>query len=134
LWSSGYDTAFTRQGPAVRFRPGPIKKKGEKMNYFTTDFIKGKEIIEVIGTVKGSSVRAKWFGADFLAGIRNIFGGEITEYAKLLEDTREQAIQRMLKEAKEMNANAVINVRFATSQIGQMAAEILAYGTAIKIK
>jgi uncharacterized protein YbjQ (UPF0145 family) len=104
------------------------------MNYFTTDFIKGKEIIEVIGTVKGSSVRAKWFGADFLAGIRNIFGGEITEYAKLLEDTREQAIQRMLKEAKEMNANAVINVRFATSQIGQMAAEILAYGTAIKIK
>tara|TARA_Y100000310_G_scaffold345846_1_gene471169 strand:+ start:56930 stop:57238 length:309 start_codon:yes stop_codon:yes gene_type:complete len=101
--------------------------------WVTTDTITGYKVKSMIGVVRGSSVRAKWFGADFLAGLRNIFGGEITEYSKLLEEAREQAIDRMLEDSKRVGANAVINVRFMTSQIGQQAAEILVYGTAVVI-
>jgi uncharacterized protein YbjQ (UPF0145 family) len=103
------------------------------MMWVTTDTITGYKVKSMIGVVRGSSVRAKWFGADFLAGLRNIFGGEITEYSKLLEEAREQAIDRMLEDSKRVGANAVINVRFMTSQIGQQAAEILVYGTAVVI-
>ena len=103
------------------------------MIYVTTSSIQGKTIKKTLGTVKGSSVRAKWFGADILANIRNIFGGEIVEYSKLLEDTRQQAIDRMLEDAKSKGANAVVSVRFMTSQIGQQASEILVYGTAVVV-
>ena len=84
--------------------------------------------------VRGSSVRAKWFGADIIAGLRNIFGGEIIEYTKLLEETRQKAMDNMTQDAKAKGANAVVNVRFATSQIGRQAAEILVYGTAVVVK
>ena len=104
------------------------------MIYVNTDFISGVEVAETLGVVRGSSVRAKWFGADMIAAIRNMFGGEIKEYSKLLAEAREQAIDRMLADAKELGADAIVNVRFMTSQIGQQAAEILVYGTAVKTK
>ncbi|MDI6730507.1 MAG: YbjQ family protein [Candidatus Altarchaeum sp.] len=99
-----------------------------------TDYIQSKEITETLGLVKGSTVKAKWFGKDILAGLRNLVGGEVTEYTELLTEAREEASQRMIKEAEKLNADAVINVRFSTSAISNMASEILAYGTAVKIK
>lgn len=100
----------------------------------TTDFIPGKEISEVLGVARGSTVRARNVGRDLMAGLKNIVGGEIDEYTKLLAQAREQAMQRMIHDAKRMNADAVINIRFTTSMIMQGASEILAYGTAVKLK
>lgn len=100
----------------------------------TTDFISGREVVEVIDIVRGSTVRARHIGRDIVAGLRNIVGGEITEYTKLLADSREQALDRMLADAERIGADAVINVRFMTSMVMQNAAEILAYGTAVKLK
>jgi uncharacterized protein YbjQ (UPF0145 family) len=88
---------------------------------------------EVLGLVKGSCMRAKHLGQDIVAGLRKIVGGEITEYARLLEEAREVAIKGMIAEAEALGANAVIGVRFATSTITAGAAEIIAYGTAVKI-
>ncbi len=99
-----------------------------------TDYIPGKEVIEVIDIVRGSTVRARYIGRDIVAGFRNIVGGEITEYTKLLADSREEALGRMLADAERIGADAVINVRFMTSMVMQNAAEILAYGTAVKLK
>ena len=100
----------------------------------TTDFISGREVVEVIDIVRGSTVRARHIGRDIMAGLRNIVGGEITEYTKLLADSREEALGRMLADAERIGADAVINVRFMTSMVMQNAAEILAYGTAVKLK
>lgn len=100
----------------------------------TIDTIPGYKIVESLGIVRGSSVRAKWFGSDILAGLKNIVGGELTEYVKLMDEAREQAIERMLKDGKVIGADAVIGVRFTTSQIAQGAAEILVFGTAVKLK
>lgn len=102
------------------------------MLFVTTETIQGKEIKETLGTVRGSTVRARNIGRDFFAGLKNIVGGEISEYTQLLADSREQAIKRMLDDAKILNADAVVNVRFTTSNVMQGAAEILAYGTAVK--
>lgn len=102
------------------------------MLFVTTETIQGKEIKETLGTVRGSTVRARNIGRDFFAGLKNIVGGEISEYTQLLADSREQAIKRMLDDAKKLNADAVVNVRFTTSNVMQGAAEILAYGTAVK--
>lgn len=99
-----------------------------------TDYIPGKEITETLGLVKGSTVKSKWFGKDILAGLRNLVGGEVKEYTELLAEAREEALQRMIKEAEKLNADAVINVRFSTSAISDMASEMLAYGTAVKIR
>jgi len=102
------------------------------MMFVTTETIQGKEIKETLGTVRGSTVRARNIGRDFFAGLKNIVGGEISEYTQLLADSREQAIKRMLDDAKKLGADAVVNVRFTTSNVMQGAAEILAYGTAVK--
>lgn len=104
------------------------------MIFVTTESIHGREIIESLGTVRGSTVRARNIGRDFFAGLKNIIGGEISEYTQLLADSREQAIKRMLDDAKRVGAEAVVNVRFTTSNVMQGAAEILAYGTAVKLK
>jgi uncharacterized protein YbjQ (UPF0145 family) len=95
---------------------------------------KEKKIEKTLGLVRGNTIRAKWFGKDLLAGLRQIVGGEIKEYTEMLTDARTEAINRMIKEAEKLGANAIINVRFATSQVMQSAAEILAYGTAVKLK
>jgi len=100
----------------------------------TTDRIPNKTIVEILGVVRGNTIRARWFGRDILAGLKMIIGGEIKGYTKMISDAREQAIQRMAEEAKELNADAVVNVRFTTSAVMQGAAEILAYGTAVKLK
>jgi len=104
------------------------------MIYVTTAQIAGKEIIETLGIVRGSTVRARNIGRDLFAGLKNIIGGEISEYTKLLAQSREQAIKRMLDDAERLGAHAVVNVRFTTSEVMQGAAEMLAYGTAVKLK
>jgi uncharacterized protein YbjQ (UPF0145 family) len=104
------------------------------MIYVSTETIQGKEISESLGIVRGSTVRARNIGRDIFAGLKNIVGGEISEYTKLLADSREQAIKRMLDDAQRVGADAVVNVRFTTSQVMQGAAEMLAYGTAVKLK
>ncbi len=99
-----------------------------------TGYIEGKRIDKMLGIVRGNTIRAKWFGKDIVAGLRQLVGGEIKEYTEMLNDAREEAINRMIKEAKALDADAIINVRFATSQVMQSAAEMLAYGTAVKLK
>ncbi len=96
--------------------------------------IPGRETVEVLGLVRGSTVRAKWFGKDIIAGLRNIVGGEVKEYTEMLEDAREQSINRMVADAERLGADAVVNVRFVTSHITQTASELLVYGTAVKLK
>ena len=98
----------------------------------TTDSVPGKNVVEVLGIARGSTVRARNIGRDIFAGLKNIVGGEIEEYTKLQAQSREQALQRMINDAQKLGANAIINIRFTTSMIMQGASEILAYGTAVK--
>ncbi len=100
----------------------------------TTDFIPNREIEEILGIARGSTVRARNIGRDFFAGLKNIVGGEIDEYTKLQAQSREQALQRMIQDAQKLNADAIVNVRLTTSMVMQGASEILAYGTAVKLK
>ena len=100
----------------------------------TTEFVPGYEIEEVLGVVFGNTVRAKHIGKDILAGLKNIVGGEIEEYTEMLRDARIEALNRMGNEARKLGADAVVNVRFTTSQTTAGAAELLAYGTAVKLK
>ena len=100
----------------------------------TTEIIPNKEVVEILGIARGSTVRARNVGRDIFAAVKNLVGGEITEYTKLQADSREQALQRMKEDALKLNADAIINVRITTSMIMQGVAEILAYGTAVKLK
>tara|TARA_B100001559_G_C16444698_1_gene596187 strand:- start:514 stop:828 length:315 start_codon:yes stop_codon:yes gene_type:complete len=100
----------------------------------TTENIPGREILDVLGIARGSTVRARNIGRDFFAGLKNIIGGELSEYTKLQAESREQALQRMVEDGERIGADAIINIRISTSVITQGAAEILAYGTAVKIK
>jgi len=99
----------------------------------TTENIAGKEIAKVLGIARGNTVRARNIGRDIFAGLKNIIGGEISEYTKLIADAREEALYRLIKDAEKLGADAVVNVRFTTSMIMQGSAEILAYGTAVKL-
>ena len=98
----------------------------------TTERVPNKEISEILGIARGSTVRARNIGRDIFAGLKNIVGGEIEEYTKLQAEAREQALQRMTEDAEKLNADAVVNVRIATSLIMQGASEVMAYGTAVK--
>ncbi|MDD4960794.1 MAG: YbjQ family protein [Candidatus Marinimicrobia bacterium] len=99
----------------------------------TTEKIPNREITEILGVARGSTVRARNLGRDIFAGLKNIVGGEISEYTQLQAESREQAMQRMIVDGEKMGADAIINVRLATSMLMQGAAEILAYGTAVKL-
>ncbi len=99
-----------------------------------TDFVSGRRIAESLGLVRGSTIRAKHLGKDFLAALRNLVGGEIKEYTEMLVESRNQSLQRMEKQAEKLGADAVINVRFVTSQVMGGAAELLAYGTAVTLE
>ena len=99
-----------------------------------TETVPGKSIVEFYGVVTGSTVRAKHIGKDLLAGLKNIVGGELGSYTELLNEARHEAIQRMVREAESLGANAVVNVRFSTSSVAQGAAELFAYGTAVKVE
>jgi uncharacterized protein YbjQ (UPF0145 family) len=100
----------------------------------TTEIVPGREIEKALGVARGSTVRARNVGRDIVASLKGLVGGEIKEYTKLLADSRESALQRMTDDAQKMGADAVVNVRFGTSAVMQGAAEILAYGTAVKLK
>ena len=104
------------------------------MIVINTDFVEGKKIKETIGLVKGNTIQAKSIGKDIKAGFRHMVGGEIKEYTKMLAESREIALKRMVEKAEKLNADAVVNVRFMTASIMGGAAEILAYGTAVTLK
>jgi uncharacterized protein YbjQ (UPF0145 family) len=104
------------------------------MTITTTDFVPNQEIAEVLGVARGSTVRARHIGRDLVAVLKNVVGGEIDEYTKLQAESREQAIQRMIKDAERLGADAIVGVRMMTSMVTQGAAEILVYGTAVKFK
>jgi len=100
----------------------------------TTDEIPGRKIKKVLGLVKGNTIRARHLGRDLMAALRNLVGGEITDYTKMLAESREQAIDRMVEQAEAMGANAVVGIRFTTSSVMQGAAELLVYGTAVIVE
>ena len=100
----------------------------------TTDHVSGKTIKKTLGLVRGNTIRARHLGRDILAFLRNIVGGEIRDYTKMMAEAREQALDRMIEEAESVGANAIVNVRFTTSMIMQNASEILAYGTAVIVE
>jgi uncharacterized protein YbjQ (UPF0145 family) len=100
----------------------------------TADTIPGKEIIEILGISRGSTVRARHLGRDIFAGLKNLVGGEVHEYTQLQAESREQALQRMISDAESLGADAIINIRMHTSMIMQGCSEILVYGTAVRLK
>ena len=100
----------------------------------TTDTITGKKIVCTIGWVKGSTIRARHVGKDIVASLRGIVGGEIVEYTKMMAESREQSIARMIEDAEAQGANAIVGMRFSTSLVMQNASEILAYGTAVVVE
>ncbi|MBD3238702.1 MAG: heavy metal-binding domain-containing protein [Candidatus Moranbacteria bacterium] len=102
------------------------------MQITTREIIEGKTVTETLGIVRGNTVRARNIGNDIFAGLKNIVGGEVSEYTKLIAHAREEALTRMKKDAEGLGADAVVNVRFSTSMVMQGSAEILAYGTAVK--
>ena len=106
----------------------------KKILIATTEFVAGREVAEVLGLVKGSTIQTRHVGSDIVAGLKSLIGGEIKGYVKAFALAREQATDRMLKEAQELGADAVIGTRYSTSQIIDGGAEILAYGTAVKLK
>jgi len=100
----------------------------------TTDGVAGRDVAQVLGLVRGSTVRAKHLGSDIVAGLRNLVGGEVKEYASLLAGSREQALDRMIAEAAALGADAIVATRMQTSTIQQGASEVMVYGTAVRLK
>jgi uncharacterized protein YbjQ (UPF0145 family) len=100
----------------------------------TLEGVPGRKIVRHYGLVQGSTIRAKHIGKDILAGLQNIVGGELTGYTELLQEARQESVNRMIRQANQMGANAIVNVRFATSSVAQGAAELLAYGTAVFVE
>jgi len=100
----------------------------------SADEIAGKRIVETLGLVRGNTIRARHIGKDILAGLRNIAGGEIQEYTKMMAESREQSLDRMVEEAEKLGADAIVSVRFTTTSMMQGAAELLVYGTAVKLE
>ena len=100
----------------------------------TTSEIPGKKVVQILGVVKGNTIRARHIGRDIAASLKNVVGGEIKSYTQMTEQSREEAFNRMVNEAVSLKADAIINIRFATSMVMQGAAEMLAYGTAVKLK
>ena len=100
----------------------------------TSGQVEGKNIVKTIGLVKGSTIRARHMGRDIMAGLRGMVGGEISEYTKMMAEAREEALQRMIEDAENKGANAVVNMRFGTSMVMSNAAEVLAYGTGVTLE
>jgi uncharacterized protein YbjQ (UPF0145 family) len=106
----------------------------KEMLMSTTPNIEGKQIVKTLGLVKGNTIRARWFGRDIAARLKHLIGGEIKSYTTMLSDAREEALNRMVKEAEELGANAIVSIRFTTSMIMRGASEILVYGTAVVVE
>jgi uncharacterized protein YbjQ (UPF0145 family) len=107
---------------------------GGRVILTTTDTVAGHRIVRTLGLVRGNTIRARHIGRDILANLRNVVGGEISEYTKLLAEAREQALDRLVEEAESLGANAVVSLRFQTTEVMKAAAELLAYGTAVVIE
>jgi uncharacterized protein YbjQ (UPF0145 family) len=123
------DEAIQHRYPA----PDKNKIKGEEMILTNIETIPGKKIIEHFGLVSGNTIRAKHFGRDIMASFKNLVGGELKGYTQLLQESRRQAIDRMTAQAQQLGANAIVNVRLSTSSVAQGAAELYAYGTAVRV-
>jgi uncharacterized protein YbjQ (UPF0145 family) len=121
-------------GAIIKSATGAVTGFERQMLITTSEVVPGMRLVRVVGLVRGNSVRARHMGVDILAGLRNMVGGEIREYTKLLGESREQAIDRMAEQARDMGANAIIAMRFSTSMIMGGAAELLAYGTAVVLE
>ena len=104
------------------------------MIHTNTEMVPGKQIVQFYGVVTGSTVRTKHIGRDIMASLKNLVGGELTGYTELLQEARDDALDRMSAQAESLGANAVVNVRFSTSSIAQGAAELFAYGTAVRVE
>lgn len=100
----------------------------------TLEGVPGKTIVEHYGIVQGSTIRAKHIGKDIMASLKNLVGGELKGYTELLQESRQEAVDRLVQQATELGANAILNIRFATSSVAQGAAELFAYGTAVKVE
>lgn len=111
-----------------------MKYSSARMIITNVESVPGRTIVEHYGLVQGSTIRAKHIGRDMMAGFKNIVGGELKGYTELLMESREQAVERMKAQAAELGANAIVNVRLSTSSIAQGAAEILVYGTAVRVE
>ncbi len=98
------------------------------------ELVPGRKIVQHFGLAQGNTIRAKHVGKDFLAGLKNIFGGELGAYTELLAESRQEATDRMVEQAKSTGANAIVNIRYSTSSVAQGAAELYAYGTAVKVE
>ena len=116
--------------------PRALPREGRHKTLILTNVenVPGRQIVEHYGLVQGSTIRAKHVGRDIMAGLKNIVGGELKGYTELLQESREEATSRMIEQARSMGANAIVNVRFATSSVAQGAAELFAYGTAVKVE
>ncbi len=112
----------------------PGKNWAQDIILTNIESVPGTRMTEHYGLVQGSTIRAKHVGRDIMASLKNIFGGELKGYTQLLQESRREAVERMVSQARELGANAVINVRFSTSSVAQGAAEILAYGTAVRLE
>ena len=119
------------EGHLIKSASGAVTGFKHRILVATTDALPGHDIVEVLGVVRGNTIRARHVGRDILAVFRNMVGGEIKDYTKMLGESREQAIDRMVDQAIAMGANAVVGMRFTTSTVMQGAAELLAYGTAV---
>ena len=104
-----------------------------EMIIVSTDYVPGRETVEALGLVRGSTVRAKHVGKDIMAGLRSLVGGEVKEYADMLVETRAESVRRMRKQAESQGADAIVSVRFMTSQVMAGAAELMVYGTAVRL-
>ena len=100
----------------------------------TTESVPGREVVEILGLVRGNTIRARHLGHDIVAALKNLVGGEIQEYTKLMAESRDQAVDRMLEQARRLGADAVVEVRISTSMIMSQAAEIVVYGTAVRLR
>ena len=100
----------------------------------TTDTIPGKRIVKVLGLARGNTIRARHVGKDIMAGLKNLVGGEVTDYVKMMAESREQAIDRTIEDAESLGANAIVGLRITTTSVMQAAAELLAYGTAVVVE
>lgn len=98
------------------------------------EVVPGKSIVEHYGLVAGSTIRAKHVGRDIMASLKNLVGGELKGYTQLMQESRQQAVDRMIDQAEQLGANAIVNIRFSTSSVAQGAAELYAYGTAVKVE
>jgi uncharacterized protein YbjQ (UPF0145 family) len=120
--------------PAPGNRPAPAPLRAGELLITNLEFVPGRTVAEHFGLVSGNTIRAKHIGRDIMASIKNIFGGELKGYTQLLQESREEALDRMKAQARQLGANAVVNVRFSTSSLAQGAAELYAYGTAVRVE